>query len=421
MALSEREQRGMAIAALCRLDKRNGVWIVPSQSGNGKYQVQHAEGACRCTCPDFELRQQKCKHIYAVEFTIEREVHRDGSETLTRSMTITEKVTYRQDWPAYNEAQSFEKERFQILLADLCAGVPEPDRQHIRGQRPHPVKDAIFAMAFKVYSTFSARRFSTDLREAHERGFISSPIPGLKVTAFHERAEFTPILKALIARSALPLRTVEKDFAIDSSGFGSSRFERWFDHKYGVTRQKCVWVKAHMACGIKTNVVTAIRILDKDAGDSPQFVPLVKETRQGFEIGEVSADKAYASLENFEEVAGMGATAFIAFKSNTTGGVGGMFEKMFHYFQFRREEFLQHYHKRSNAESTFSAIKRKFGDSVRSKTDAAMVNEVLCKVLCHNICCVIQEQCELGIEPVFWADKPDAGQAGPELLPLARP
>jgi hypothetical protein len=56
-------------------------------------------------------------------------------------------------------------------------------------------------------------------------------------------------------------------------------------------------------------------------------------------------------------------------------------------------------------ESTFSAVKRKFGDSVRSKTAAAMVNEVLCKLLCHNICCLIQEQCELGIEPVFWPEE----------------
>jgi hypothetical protein len=46
-----------------------------------------------------------------------------------------------------------------------------------------------------------------------------------------------------------------------------------------------------------------------------------------------------------------------------------------------------------------------FGNSVRSKTEAAMINEVLCKILCHNICCLIQEQCELGIEPIFWKEE----------------
>jgi transposase len=135
-------------------------------------------------------------------------------------------------------------------------------------------------------------------------------------------------------------------------------------------------------------------------------VPLVKETARTFTINEVSADAAYGSLENFEATADMGGTLYAAFKSTTTGGVGGLFEKMFHYFQFNKEEYQAHYHKRSNVESTFSAVKRKFGDAVRSRTETAMVNEVLCKLLCQNICCVIQEQCELGIEAVFWKDQP---------------
>src|SRR3954453_3589017 len=49
-------------------------------------------------------------------------------------------------------------------------------------------------------------------------------------------------------------------------------------------------------------------------------------------------------------------------------------------------------------------IKAKFGDSIRSKTDTAMVNEALCKVLCHNICCLIQSMFELGIEATFWVE-----------------
>src|SRR5579862_7621468 len=106
----------------------------------------------------------------------------------------------------------------------------------------------------------------------------------MKVVQFFENPVFTPILKNLIGQSSLPLRTVERQFAIDSSGFGSHRNERWFDAKYGAMRQKSVWVKTHIACGVKTNVVTAVRILDQHAADSPQFIPLVRETAKGFEI-----------------------------------------------------------------------------------------------------------------------------------------
>jgi hypothetical protein len=60
--------------------------------------------------------------------------------------------------------------------------------------------------------------------------------------------------------------------------------------------------------------------------------------------------------------------------------------------------------KRSNVESTFHMIKAKFGDRLRGKTQTAQINEALCKVLAHNLCCVIQSIYELGIEPTFWEE-----------------
>ena len=66
---------------------------------------------------------------------------------------------------------------------------------------------------------------------------------------------------------------------------------------------------------------------------------------------------------------------------------------------------MARYHLRSNIESTFSAIKRKFGNAVMSRSEAGMVNEVLCKILCHNLTCLIQEQETLGIVPVFWGEE----------------
>jgi transposase len=416
--MNAREERGLIIAAMCRLNHvGKSEWLVPSQSKdteNTYYRVNVE--AKTCTCLDHKEGGFTCKHYYAATFVQQRDILPDGTMIETKTVTLTEKKTYKQDWRAYNLAQSTEKHRFQKLLFDLTRGVAELPVAATGGQRPHTTKDSLFAMAFKVFSTVSSRRFTCDLKDAHERGYLAKTIPGMKVCQFMENPTFTPILKGLIGESARPLRTVEKDFAIDSSGFGSSKFERWYDEKYGITRQRSVWVKAHLACGVKTNIVTAVRVLDKDSGDMTQFTPLVKDTRKGFEIGEVSADKAYLSMEAFETVAACGGQAFVAFKENSTGAAGGLFEKAFHFFSFKQEEYMNHYHKRSNVESTFSAIKRKFGDSVRSKCEYAMVNEVLCKILCHNICCLIQEQCELGIEPVFWQEEQREPNENPMLL-----
>lgn len=79
---------------------------------------------------------------------------------------------------------------------------------------------------------------------------------------------------------------------------------------------------------------------------------------------------------------------------------------MFHLYGYNMEWFKAHYHKRSNVEATFSMIKRKFGKKLRSKTRTAQVNEVLCKVLAHNLCCVIQSMYELEVEPEFGMEGP---------------
>jgi transposase len=408
--MNAREQRGLVIAALCKLTQRDGRWLVPSQSFSDKKYVVDATQAT-CTCPDHQETGFKCKHLFAVEFTVKREQAADGTVTETRSLTFTEKKVYRQNWPAYNRAQVEEKDRFQELLSDLCRGIPQPQHKPSKGRPKTRLADVAFAATFKVYSTVSTRRFSCDLADAHTKGYTSQPIHYNSVCAYLESDELTPVLKSLIVQSSAPLRAVETAFAVDSSGFSTSRFVRWFDEKYGVERSGHDWVKCHVACGVQTNVITAAAIYGRNAADSPILPELVKTTAEQFPISEVSADKAYLSVENVETIFAAGGTPFIAPKSNTTGGAGGLFEKMFHYYQFNREQYMDHYHKRSNVESTFSMVKRKFGDSIRSRTDVAMKNEVYCKLLCHNLCCVIQSQCELGIEPVFWGNEPAESSA----------
>jgi transposase len=400
-----REQRGLELAATKRIHQRDGIWFVPSQSSDGtSYRVNVRTKAATCTCPDHETRAVKCKHIFAAMFVMTREQNADGSTTITESVMVTETVrqTYPQKWPAYNRAQTEEQDRFQVLLADLCSGLVTPPAK--TGRPRLPLSDAVFSIAFKVYSTVSQRRFMSDLREAHRRGYISKVPHFNSISNYLENTELTPVLHTLISKSALPLKSVETDFAADSSGFTTCHFERWFDHKYGVVRQQHDWVKAHIMCGVKTNIVTAVEIHGRNAADSKLLPTLVNATAKNFQIEEVSADKGYSARTNLEIIDQIGAKPFIAFKANTRSHYwGGIWDKTFHYFQFRRDEFLQHYHKRSNVESTFSMMKRKFRDGLRSKTEVAMVNEVLCKVLCHNLVVLIHEAHELGIDPTLWA------------------
>lgn len=405
-----REQKGQEIAANQKLTRQGKLWLVPSQNSKEQYTVDTARETPRCTCRDYEFRKAKCKHIFAVEFTIQRRsrtVKVENGQTTVTDVTETVKVkrvTYRQDWTAYNAAQTHEKSQFQHLLYQLCATVEPPIQTN--GRPRIPLADMIYSLVFKVYTTLSGRRFASDLREAHKRGHLAELPHYNSIARYFESEALTPYLHELIKLSSLPLKDVEVDFAVDSSGFATGQFSRWYDAKYGREMEKHSWVKVHVMCGVKTNIITSAEVTHPYANDAPYFKPLVDKTAaSGFKVMEVSADKAYLSRKNLAAAIAHGGRAYIPCKSNTTARTDSrIWNEMYHYFRFKRDEFLAHYHKRSNVETTFSMIKSKFGERIRSKTATAQGNEVLCKVLAHNLCCVIQSIYELGIGATFGAE-----------------
>jgi hypothetical protein len=405
--MTPREERGLIIAAKSRNIRRKGtLWSVPSQQdGHSPYLVNLQKQTC--TCLDHQEAGHKCKHIYAAEIVFQREFefNEDGTVTEIQTLTTVQQVrkTYPQQWTNYNAAQVNEKARFQSLLFDLCEGIEEQP-QTGRGRPRIPIRDAIFAVVFKVYSTMSGRRFMSDLADAKEKGYVNR-LPSF-AAVFHvlENEGTAEVLEKLIAESANPLKVVETKFAVDSSGFSGSRFDRWFDVKWNDVRSIRAWAKAHIMCGVTTNIVTACEV--SNAGDSPTLKPLLAATATRFNVTELSADLAYSSVSNLEAIDAVGASPLIPFRKNATANErnGSLWTRTFHYFKFKRDEFMARYHARSNVESTFSMIKAKFGDSCRCKTDAAMKNEVLCKILAHNICVLISAMFELGLEPIFYTE-----------------
>jgi transposase len=397
--MDNRQEKGLVLARDKRIHHVAGsTWVVPSQTNSdGAYVVNMQDATC--TCPDFELRRCRCKHQYAIEFMQTVETASDGSQVVTESIKVTRK-TYSQDWPSYNAAQCEEKETVQQLLRGLCDGIQTPAHAG-RGPKPLPLSDTVFGMTMKVYSTASGRRATTDLEACADAGHMrKAPRYNTLFDRFGE-AELTPILVKLIEQSAAPLASVETSFAVDSTGFGTSVYRRWFDAKYGHEMKEATWLKAHAMIGTTTNIVTAVKVTDSSGADSPQLPDLVTTTKQTFAMAEVSADKAYLGHENLAAIEAVGATPYVPFKSNSKGEGSAAWRKMWAVFMFKREEFLAAYHKRSNVESTFSAIKRKFGAAVRSKRFTAQVNEILCKILCHNLSCLVHAMRELGIEPSF--------------------
>lgn len=399
--MDARQEKGLALSRDRRIKNINGpTWAVPSQSEDAAAYLVNVERAT-CSCPDYELRRVRCKHLIAVEIVRTVETRADGSKTVTESVKVTRK-TYVQAWPAYNAAQCAEKETVLTLLRGLCDGIVTPAHPG-RGPKPIAYCDAVFGMVAKVYGGMSARRSTTDIKACAADGHMSRAPHYNSILASFDKPEMTPILVSLIEQSAKPLASIETAFAIDSTGFGTQTYRRWFDHKYGKEMSEAVWLKAHAMVGTTTNVVTSIRVTDSNGADSPRLPELVESTAQRFRMCEVSADKAYLGHDNLAAIEAVGATPYIPFKTNSRDGGSPAWRRMWAHFLLRQEDFLAHYHKRSNVEATFSAIKRKLGGSVRSKRFTAQVNEVLCKVLAWNLTVLVHAMFEIGIAPSFAA------------------
>ncbi len=150
---------------------------------------------------------------------------------------------------------------------------------------------------------------------------------------YMQNPELTGVLTFLIEESAAPFRSVEEVLAVDSTGFSTSVKQSWNEYRYGnsvrsagdtdherlrrepttITR----YVKAHIASGARTNVVTAVIVTAEESGDAPQLPALIAKTAQRFRLKQVLADKAYLAQYNLDAIHGLGAVPLIPMKSNS--------------------------------------------------------------------------------------------------------
>ncbi|EQD37117.1 transposase IS4 family protein [mine drainage metagenome] len=292
------------------------------------------------------------------------------------------------------------------LLRDLVETVPElPRPLGLPGPEPLPLKDAILCAVLKVYSGMSARRAHGVHLNVADRGLLAN-VPSYAVCSRAlNRPEATAVLYRLLTLSAAPLAGLEDGGVVapDSTGMQTTQFGGWREEKHGEKREKR-WLKVHAMVGTKTHVVIRAFITDTNSGDAPQFEPLLRGAlADGFRPASVTADKGYLSRDNYSLGAELGLGTYIPFKSNSVASAQGSsaWKRAYHLFQANRDTFDMNYHKRSNVESVFSALKRKFGENIRSRTAVAQVNEILCKLIAYNLTVVVHEMYENGIAPSF--------------------
>ncbi len=298
---------------------------------------------------------------------------------------------YTRNWHKYNLAKTNEKRLFLELLSDLVNIIKEPEYNF--GRPPVPIRDFVFCVGLKLYSNYSGRKAVSDYRTAKEAGYISKAPQFNTVKDFLNCDATYDLLSKLLVISALPLKKLEDNFSIDSSGFGTYTAERWNRVKWGKNIRYKDYLKGHVVIGTRTNIICEAEITPGNFSDARQAPPLILKASSNFNIKEFSGDKAYSTKMVYRILGAMGSIPYIPFKKNTkdvSENSPEIWNNMFLLFKDKREEWEKHYHKRSNVETTFAMVKRRLGEHLLSKNYVAQRNELMMKFLCHNICCLIQ-------------------------------
>ena len=152
----------------------------------------------------------------------------------------------------------------------------------------------IFSICLKTYLDFSSRRVESDIKISKQLGYITNVPHFYTILKYLNNPKIERVLRELIKLSSLPLKQVEKHFTVDSSGFCTSMFGRWFNARTGNT-EKRLFKKAHLFSGTKTNIITSVEVTDGFMHDSNVFQYLLLDTNLSFNMEEVSGDAAYSS------------------------------------------------------------------------------------------------------------------------------
>jgi transposase len=296
-------------------------------------------------------------------------------------------------------SQQKEKSFFFRYLSNLCDLIVEP--KHQKGRKPRPTRDIIFAIVLREYLGTSTRRLQSDLNLCAKSGYITSEIPFTTLLDHMQRVDLKNILKHLIEISSLPLKNLETEFAIDGTGFSTSRYETYFSIKHIRKENWKQSLKAHVVCGVESNIITAIEITGGRVHDNTMFETLARDTRRNFKIKHFYADKGYTCAKNYEIISELGGRAFIPFRKNATGrGASNnrsLYKTNLKFYNECREEFMRDYGKRENIESVFSTIKRRFGNNIKCKNAMPQTNELLARALCYNLCILVRKVFSDGI------------------------
>jgi len=437
-----RSQRGLALARSEKASIKTLIgtkYLVPSAAGNGSKYVVDTK-AESCSCLDWSRlgghdRPHRCKHIWCVIHVLKLA---DGSELL---MPDRPELSREPRKPRKRNDKVMNRCRTLIPYAGphfcemLINGLGLRERVIGENGRPEvPLRDVFLVALIRAFENLTAGEAVVRAQELWDLGRITltqMPSYNTLLRVFAD-PDHMPMLHRLLAGSALPLIGLEDTFAMDGTGFGSSVYDHHMTEKHGKDEQKRAptfrhnWVNALLVFGVRTLCVPAAQLTGR-AGESPFLPEMVRRIGAGGgRITRWCGDAAYTAWYNVKAVEEAGAVPFFDWPKGVTGKthpetLGRLYQR----FLEDQDLYWEHYGQRSLAESGNNVLKTRFGHALRSRKLHAQHNELMLRLVCHNIAQLIQAVEKFDINPRYWAPDliaklPDLGSTQPPKSALVR-
>ncbi len=318
-----------------------------------------------------------------------------------------EKRTYAQDWPTYQKACGQEKLMFLRILKDAVDNMMIEENYQGNGRPAAYHGDIVKSLCIKSYHNYSSWRLQSELKIARAMGIIDSVYSRSTLAGYMQNPKITKMLDRLYKIIAEPLSTVEVYFAADATGISNKYGNmRWMNirHTKREHKHRREYSKLHIISGCKTNIIASAKITKGSASENPLFKSLLDDTAKIFSVKEISADAGYLSKKNAKAAAMLGATPFIMVKNKIkvpSRGRPSAWGAMLQLWKNHQMYFAERYHKRSNVEATFGALKRKFGDFCRCKKPESQENEILARIVCFNTSVLAEALLSYDLKPTF--------------------
>lgn len=301
----------------------------------------------------------------------------------------------KRDFAIYNLAKGNETRLFFQYLKELSRIIKEPKPKSKNGRPPIPLKDMFFASCLKLYRKSSGRPLKGELELARDARYISR-VPHFNTLKDFFNSEGTyDLLSKMLTITAIPLAEADKNtYSTDSSGFGGNQYERWQRIKLDKHKDKKNYLKAHLTVGVKTHVIIAAEITPGNFSDVNQAPRLILQAKENFSIKKFCGDKAYSSKLVYRILESLKIIPLIPFQTRInkpSKDAPKLWNDSLKYFRENRYQFEQEYHQRSQSETVFSQIKTRLGEILLSKNYKSQRNELMLKLICHNVLTLIME------------------------------